>query len=391
MVFSIKKLSLLNNKVFIYCLMIVSLYSKGQNLVRNHSFELLEDTSHWQYDGIADFNGSVKDWYTWNTADVFHPNPTQYSVPSTGFTYAYAQHGLVYGGTRVYDQYHGEWAREYVFSYLKSTMKPCGRYKVSFWVQGSPGQCGNLTDDFGVHFFRDTSDFIWSSNVSLVPFHVRRPEGAIISDTLNWTKIEGYYFANGSEHGIWVGNFLPDNQTTLEYIGPGREIQAYMIFDNFSVVEDTSQTISVIPDTTFRCSNDLTWHSTIFYDSLYVNGILKNELEFSDEGWYFLDFYINGCHFEDSTYFVEKYCPELYELLIPNVFTPNNDGYNDFFEILHVHSELKIEVFNRWGNLVFKSDNYQNDWNGNGLSTGQYMYLIVHDQKTYRGYFTLLR
>ncbi len=50
--------------------------------------------------------------------------------------------------------------------------------------------------------------------------------------------------------------------------------------------------------------------------------------------------------------------------LIPNAFSPNGDGYNDVFEILlpyqyEQHSESSLEVYNRWGTLVYKSSGNQ--------------------------------
>jgi gliding motility-associated-like protein len=58
--------------------------------------------------------------------------------------------------------------------------------------------------------------------------------------------------------------------------------------------------------------------------------------------------------------------------IIPDGFSPNDDQFNDHFEIVHPSTEkLKIEVFNRWGNSVYKSDDYQNDWDGKG--TGNFL------------------
>ena len=54
------------------------------------------------------------------------------------------------------------------------------------------------------------------------------------------------------------------------------------------------------------------------------------------------------------------------ELETPKGFSPNRDGVNDYFIIagLHKYPDNKIEIFNRWGNLVYKSENYQNYWDG---------------------------
>jgi len=65
----------------------------------------------------------------------------------------------------------------------------------------------------------------------------------------------------------------------------------------------------------------------------------------------------------------------------PNVFTPNADGYNDdFFVIAKNVSKFHIEIFNRWGNQIYKSDNIENGWNGknkgNDCPSGVYFYIV---------------
>lgn len=64
------------------------------------------------------------------------------------------------------------------------------------------------------------------------------------------------------------------------------------------------------------------------------------------------------------------------EILIPNLFTPNDDGKNDCFEIKGLYPGWKVEVYNPWNSLVFKSDSYQNQFCGEGISTSVYYYLV---------------
>jgi gliding motility-associated-like protein len=66
--------------------------------------------------------------------------------------------------------------------------------------------------------------------------------------------------------------------------------------------------------------------------------------------------------------------PEPPTIVIPNVFTPNNDGYNDLFVIrnLMTYDVRIIVVKNRWGKTVYGSSNYNNDWNGSNLPDGVY-------------------
>lgn len=75
-------------------------------------------------------------------------------------------------------------------------------------------------------------------------------------------------------------------------------------------------------------------------------------------------------------------CP-LYEL--PNVFTPNGDGVNDLFRPVHVREaaieHFSIHVFNRWGNIVFETNQPTIDWDGRDRHTrlscasGTYFYV----------------
>jgi len=65
-------------------------------------------------------------------------------------------------------------------------------------------------------------------------------------------------------------------------------------------------------------------------------------------------------------------------LYIVNAFSPNHDNKNDFFVIkgLENYRYNEVKVYNRWGNLLMSEHNYQNDWQGNNLDIGTYMYTL---------------
>ncbi|WP_437399299.1 gliding motility-associated C-terminal domain-containing protein [Flagellimonas lutimaris] len=82
--------------------------------------------------------------------------------------------------------------------------------------------------------------------------------------------------------------------------------------------------------------------------------------------------------------FIEPGC-----LVVYNEFSPNGDGVNDYFKIdcLSRYPNNTIQVFNRWGNIVFQTKSYKNDWDGtsNGraivqpedqLPEGTYYYVL---------------
>ena len=86
---------------------------------------------------------------------------------------------------------------------------------------------------------------------------------------------------------------------------------------------------------------------------------------------------------------------------IPNVITPNGDGFNDVWDIrdLEGYPNNEVRIVNRWGDEVFEQAPYQNKWagtwRGQELPGGTYYYiLIIHyngqDQK-FDGPITIVR
>ncbi|MCH2198423.1 MAG: gliding motility-associated C-terminal domain-containing protein [Flavobacteriales bacterium] len=99
---------------------------------------------------------------------------------------------------------------------------------------------------------------------------------------------------------------------------------------------------------------------------------------------------IDACGEQGTTIIEVETC----ETVIPNVFSPNSDGDNDFFRIQGNEGfpGSSLEVYNRWGQLVYESVNYQNNWRGDGLAEGTY-YIIYNrsDGEVFTGTATLLR
>ena len=92
------------------------------------------------------------------------------------------------------------------------------------------------------------------------------------------------------------------------------------------------------------------------------------------------------------------------DLFIPEVFTPDGDGKNDFFVMKGISGKVvKLTVFNRWGNKVYENNAYDNTWNGtpnvsgliigsNKLPQGTYYYIVEFEDgetKPINGYVVL--
>lgn len=119
------------------------------------------------------------------------------------------------------------------------------------------------------------------------------------------------------------------------------------------------------------------WSTTETTSSLIVKTSGVYKLTVSD---------LNGCSRSDSVKVEVKDCivrdtcsNTVYakeDILIPNVITPNGDGKNEFFEIQEPFIGSALTIYNRWGDSVYHAEEYQNDWNGGQVSSGNYFYYI---------------
>jgi gliding motility-associated-like protein len=85
------------------------------------------------------------------------------------------------------------------------------------------------------------------------------------------------------------------------------------------------------------------------------------------------------------------------EFQISNILTPNGDGQNDTWKVSDISkiSTCSVTIFNRWGEPVYETTDYQNDWGGTKdgalLPDGVYFYAIKCSDKEYTGSINLLR
>jgi gliding motility-associated-like protein len=89
----------------------------------------------------------------------------------------------------------------------------------------------------------------------------------------------------------------------------------------------------------------------------------------------------------------------LKDIKVPNAFSPNGDGLNDTWKIAYLESYpgAMVQVYNRYGQLVFNSRGYGKEWNGtyNGtpLPVGTYYFIIdpKNGRKQLNGSVSIIR
>lgn len=108
-------------------------------------------------------------------------------------------------------------------------------------------------------------------------------------------------------------------------------------------------------DSTFLSDNDFVQVAPLLKDG----GTVSYYIQVTD---------IHGCIDIDTAYVNIVKVP----LFIPNLITPNNDNKNDYFAITGITPGTKVSIYNRWGQVVYTSDNYDNLWKAENVTDGVY-------------------
>jgi gliding motility-associated-like protein len=105
-------------------------------------------------------------------------------------------------------------------------------------------------------------------------------------------------------------------------------------------------------------------------------------LTFPDSGTFVLELVVSnstGCYDSDSA--VIKVLSDKLLLVVPNVFTPNSDGFNDLFQVKYnAVKTFQARVFNRWGKQLYSWENVSAGWDGlhntEKVPDGTYFFII---------------
>ena len=113
---------------------------------------------------------------------------------------------------------------------------------------------------------------------------------------------------------------------------------------------------------------------------IWKTGATGYSIMVSNHGGYEATVTVGNCHATDSVY-ISQDC----FMAMPNIFTPNGDGLNDYFYPRQFLSsgltQFKMDIYNRWGQLLFETKNIDgNGWdgkfNGEPQPEGVYVYII---------------
>ncbi len=275
-------------------------------------------------------------------------------------------------------------------------------------------------------------------------------KGTLLNDTAAWTKICGTYQASGSEQFILIGNFRSDAET-LRF--PTPFVYTYLYIDDVGIyafdplpdtlllcnndavqightflnatyhwnTDATDSTISVnkagtyivdvtvdnytlsdtvvvlnlgriletLPADTFICKGEIasfTLHAPGNY--VWSTGASGSAISIQTPDLYTVTV-TNGCGVFTHTFRVESETCTC-DIYVPNVFSPNDDGINDYLECSvgcdFPYQMTRFQVFSRWGQLVYTNDatdiqsiKWDGRLHGKPAETGAYIWSLAYE------------
>jgi hypothetical protein len=269
-------------------------------------------------------------WYSANTG-----SPDLIGEGKMAYGSAFACKGRKSAGIILYDEDNPQY-REYLACRLQKALIKDSCYVLTFWVQASASSY-YLTDGFGVWLGTEFKGATDNSLLPLIPVW-KQSRMEIVAESKGWKQLTIRLKASGGEQVLIMGNFNNDEQTLLRVNNRKSLFRlAYLQLDEVNLT---------------AC------HKTV--------AVVKPDL--------------NQTHSRKGN------------LFIPNMVTPNDDGFNDDFFIPELPAYTGIIIRNAADQEIFREKYYQNNWNGNGLPAGKYHYeLLLPDGNMIYGSFDLVK
>ncbi len=295
---------------------------------------------------------------------------------------------------------------------------PPGSYDATLIVTNSLGCSDTATVVGAVVVAGPTGSFSFAPTTGCAPLTVNFTGVASGSTTYAWDFNDGNVIDGSTQLSLSHTYYAADVYTPQFYLG-------FQLTNSFCYIPTpTAGTITVTSlitadiDSTLMCITDggestlnvsvsdpsfgpytYTWNPAAFVSPVVGNNTMFT-INTSGQSQYYtvaVGYGSQGCAAFDSVRI--DYCPCL-DILdsIPNVFTPNGDNVNDFYEMkaLCYFEQFRIVIFNRWGKLMYESNNPYFKWDGRtdgGTECSEGVYYWIMDTKSGQkhGYLELIR
>jgi len=236
-------------------------------------------------------------------------------------------------------------------------------------------------------------------SISIIPSECGAANGILTINSINDTQLPILYTINGNlpQSNSVFTNLATTNYTLALIDGFGCRSEDSVV--DVGIINSTIANFTVSPSSgvapltvaivnSSQNSNNFTW----FINAL-PQGTNLNSYSFNTSGIYSIELF--AWQFDSTCADTFSLTISVYDSLIiqiPNVFSPNNDGINDYFSIAsNFELQANVAIINRWGNDVFTFTGKlytgtTNLWDGNDINTqlpvldGTYFYKITFSE-----------
>jgi len=417
---------LMKKSIFINILILLfNLVINGQNLVTDGSFEnyfsiigpppcynavccTIAQSSTWKYtNGHAYWPGNPNQVHYFNKdmnfcIDYESPIPFQ-GVPfhkwnltdltPNGYFFQESKEGNAYILFSIYyHEFYGNWLnrRQYPIVHLTDSLKIGHLYCLSFWLSVPDAWYNMSANTVGAYFSTEPPVHNTKQYLDVQP-QIENLRSDYPDTSNNWYLVSGSFIADSNYKYISIGNFRPDSLTNvkIDFLPPnhsmdfGLYLDAVALYDctdyNYQAKAGSNRVICHGEKTTLGSDNnnkrEYTWSpSAGLSDSTAANPI-ASPLETTTYYLEVIDEFVQRSL--DSVTVEVVHC----KVSVSNVFTPNNDSYNDYVEIIGEDiAEVHFVIFNRWGVTVFETQNPEDKWDGRfqgkEAAAGVYFYTL---------------
>ena len=238
-------------------------------------------------------------------------------------------------------------AQSYTWSTGATTQSISISNSGTYWVQVQPQIGCKETDTIHANF-------------------VTPPIINILKDTTFCSNIN-YSLNASSVHA--VSYHWSNGAVTSSIIPPSSGIYWVDMNINNCTVRDSANVILLNPPVlnikdTIICKDPLTLSiKDTTLQITWFNGSHSYQTEIITAGTYYVSASKNNCTTTDSIYV--RLMNNIEKVVVPNIFTPNNDGRNDVFEFNTNYAEvIEFKIYNRWGLEVYSANNFTVYWDG---------------------------
>ncbi len=279
----------------------------------------------------------------------------------------------------------------------------------------------NDTLDAGVGF----TNYFWSTGVSTQTIIVNTPgkywvtvtntQGCTKTDTVNAYLLKplredtiycgSAFTANVTQGGVLAYNWFDANTNPIRSFTQSGNYWVDISYINGCAIRDSiflkvfpTASVNIGSDTTFCLGNLSLNAQNPKAKYLWSTGEATQNIIATKAGTYWVVITdTNGCKAKDTM--IVRPQLSAFDFAMPNIVTPNNDNINDVIDFgIYQFSSLQIEIYNRWGQKVFESNDTNAIWkpivdDGTYFYTAQYRIDCGLDTQTknLKGFITVVR